>query len=52
MFYRKSGQYKTSYRADQAIFTIPQDRVFFVILMALALVGCRWWRPTTSTPRC
>lgn len=39
MFYRESGQYKTSYPADQAIFTIPQDRVFFALLMLLALVG-------------
>lgn len=39
MLYRESGQYKTSYRADQAIFTIPQDRVFFALLMLIAFVG-------------
>jgi branched-chain amino acid transport system permease protein len=39
MLYRESGQYKTSYSADQAIFTIPQDRVFFALLMLIAFVG-------------
>lgn len=39
MFYRESGQFKTSYNADQAIFTIPQDRIFFALLMLVALVG-------------
>lgn len=39
MLYRESGQYKTSYHDDQAIFTIPQDRVFFVLLMLGAYVG-------------
>ncbi|HEX6958869.1 MAG TPA: branched-chain amino acid ABC transporter permease [Ferrovibrio sp.] len=39
MFYRESGQYKTSYSADQAIFTIPQDRVFFALLMLVAFIG-------------
>src|SRR3546814_10837507 len=39
MFYRESGQYKTSYSADQAIFTIPQDRIFFALRMLVAFVG-------------
>src|SRR3546814_1973365 len=39
MFYRESGQYKTSYSADQAIFTIPQDRIFFALLMLVAFIG-------------
>src|SRR5690606_22163577 len=39
MFYRESGQYKTSYPADQAIFTIPQDRVFFALLMLAGFAG-------------
>lgn len=39
MLYRESGQYKTTYRDDQAIFTIPQDRVFFVLLLLAAYVG-------------
>jgi branched-chain amino acid transport system permease protein len=39
MLYREAGQFKTSYAADQAIFTIPQDRVcFFLILAAAYLV--------------
>ena len=39
MLYRESGQYKTTYRDDQAIFTIPQDRVFFALLLLGAFVG-------------
>ncbi|MEK9969331.1 MAG: branched-chain amino acid ABC transporter permease [Ferrovibrio sp.] len=39
MLYRESGQYKTTYRDDQAIFTIPQDRIFFALLMLVAFVG-------------
>lgn len=39
MLYRESGQYKTTYSADQAIFTIPQDRIFFALLMLAAFVG-------------
>ncbi len=27
MFYRENGQFKTSYRADQQIFPIRQDRI-------------------------
>ena len=27
MFYRENGQFKTTYRADQQIFPITQDRV-------------------------
>ena len=27
MFYREAGQFKTNYKADQAIFPILQDRV-------------------------
>ena len=27
MFYREAGQFKTSYKADQALFPILQDRV-------------------------
>ena len=39
MLYREAGQFKTSYRADQAIFPIRQDRLFMLGLAALALVG-------------
>ena len=27
MFYRENGQFKTTYRADQQIFPIAQDRM-------------------------
>ncbi len=39
MLYRESGQFKTSYPADQAIFTIRQDRWFFALLMLAAYIG-------------
>ena len=29
MFYRENGQFKTSYRADQQIFPIAQDRIAY-----------------------
>ena len=39
MFYRENGQFKTSYRADQQIFPILQDRWFMVVLLVVACVG-------------
>jgi branched-chain amino acid transport system permease protein len=39
MLYRENGQFKTSYRADQQIFPILQDRVFIMLLLAFAVVG-------------
>jgi branched-chain amino acid transport system permease protein len=39
MFYRENGQFKTSYRADQQIFPIAQDRIAMVLLLLLAFVG-------------
>jgi len=38
MFYREAGQFKTSYKADQAILTISQDR--FVIGLLLIVAFC------------
>ncbi len=38
MLYRENGQFKTTYRADQQIFPIAQDRIFFFALMAVAFV--------------
>ncbi len=35
MFYRETGQFKTSYRADQAIFPIRQDRIFILIWLLI-----------------
>jgi branched-chain amino acid transport system permease protein len=36
MFYRENGQFKTSYRADQQIFPITQDRVAIALVLAVA----------------
>lgn len=36
MLYRENGQFKTSYSADQQIFTISQDRIGIVLLVAFA----------------
>ena len=36
MFYRENGQFKTSYRADQQIFPIAQDRWAILALIAFA----------------
>ncbi|MEJ5992753.1 branched-chain amino acid ABC transporter permease [Ramlibacter sp. PS3R-8] len=38
MFYRENGQYKTSYRADQAVFPILQDRWGIAALLAIAFL--------------
>lgn len=40
MFYREAGLFKTTYQADQAVFPIPQDRIFVigVVLAAFFLV--------------
>jgi branched-chain amino acid transport system permease protein len=39
MLYRENGQFKTSYRADQQIFPIAQDRVVIGLLIAFAAFG-------------
>jgi branched-chain amino acid transport system permease protein len=39
MLYRENGQFKTSYRADQQVFPITQDRLAIWLLIAFALVG-------------
>ena len=36
MFYRENGQFKTSYRADQQVFPIAQDRIAIALLLAVA----------------
>ena len=38
MFYRENGQYKTSYRADQQILPIAQDRWAMLVLLAVAFL--------------
>ena len=39
MFYRENGQFKTSYRADQQIFPIRQDRIFMLLVLAVAFLA-------------
>jgi branched-chain amino acid transport system permease protein len=38
MFYREAGQYKTSYRADQALFPIRQDQIGIALILLIAFV--------------
>ncbi|MFZ4288274.1 branched-chain amino acid ABC transporter permease [Variovorax sp. HJSM1_2] len=38
MLYRENGQFKSSYRADQQIFAITQDRWAMLALLALAFI--------------
>ncbi len=39
MLYRENGQFKTTYRADQQIFPITQDRIAIGLLVAFAFIG-------------
>jgi len=39
MLYRENGQFKTSYRADQQVFPILQDRIAIIVLLGLAVVA-------------
>ena len=39
MLYRENGQFKTTYRSDQQIFPIAQDRIAVGLLLAVAFVG-------------
>ncbi|MBT2320942.1 branched-chain amino acid ABC transporter permease [Variovorax paradoxus] len=39
MLYRENGQFKASYRADQQVFPILQDRVFIALVLVFAFVG-------------
>lgn len=55
MLYRESGQFKTSYAADQAIFPIPQDRWAIVALLLIAFViipltASDYWLSAILTP--
>ncbi len=38
MLYRENGQFKSSYRADQQIFPILQDRIAIAALLAIAFI--------------
>jgi branched-chain amino acid transport system permease protein len=55
VIYREAGQFKSSYRADQAIFPILQDRVAVAIVLALAaivvpLAAGQYWLETILVP--
>src|SRR5262247_3119275 len=54
MIYREAGQFKTTYAADQAIFPIPQDRVFVLALLVAAfsvpLVADEYWLQAVLIP--
>ena len=39
MLYRENGQFKSTYRSDQQIFPILQDRIAIALLLALAFVA-------------
>jgi branched-chain amino acid transport system permease protein len=39
MIYRENGQFKTTYRADQQIFPIAQDRIVIALLIAFAAIA-------------
>jgi len=39
MLYRETGQFKTSYAADAAVFPILQDRIGIAAILALAFLG-------------
>ena len=39
MFYRESGQFKTGYAADMAVFPIRQDRIGMAVILLLAFVA-------------
>ena len=45
MLYRENGQFKTSYRSDQQIFPIAQDRVVVLLVLLVAFVGIPWVAP-------
>lgn len=43
MFYRENGQFKSTYRADQQIFPIRQDRWFIMGLLLVSFVAVPLW---------
>jgi len=46
VLYREAGQFKTSYREDEAIFPIRQDRIAMLLILAVAFVAV----PLLATP--
>jgi branched-chain amino acid transport system permease protein len=45
VLYRETGQFKTTYQADEAIFPIAQDRWFILLLIAFAFLGVPLFAP-------
>ncbi len=39
MFYREAGQFKTTYKADMAVFPILQDRIGLGLILAIAFIA-------------
>ena len=39
MFYREAGQFKKSYKEDQAILPILQDKIGMVVILLIAFVA-------------
>ena len=39
MLYRETGQFKTTYSADMAVFPIRQDRIAIGVILAVAFIG-------------
>ncbi len=55
MIYRETGQLKTSYAADQAIFPILQDRIGIAVILAIAylvvpIAASDYWLGTIMLP--
>ena len=55
MLYRETGQFRTSYAADNAIFPIRQDRIGLAVILAVAfvavpLVSSQYWLDTIMLP--
>ncbi len=42
MLYREAGQFKTTYRADQAVFPIRQDRLGIIAILVIAFGVLPW----------
>src|SRR5918999_5609697 len=55
MLYRETGQFRTSYAADQAIFPLRQDRIGIALVLLIAflvipLVASEYWLVTIMLP--
>ncbi len=55
MLYRETGQFKTNYGADQAIFTLRLDQIGIIVILLIAyiavpLVSSQYWLSTIMLP--